>query len=227
MLIHNLLSWAPWTTTTVCAGKIRHHYSQEQTLQRRSKTIWGWDYVFRIMNTIECLHAFAWTWNQKLHFVLLYYRKVSCNLWQGIWAVVDAPTTPLVKLFLLKKSLLKCCGKKSATSCCRCSEILRWTLNPKDREKEDVPGILCGKKSAASLILWIREKKSLQVLVVARICGLLVILLPREKFVVATDPLLDARYREVLACYRTLNPREKFSGICGKKSAAFMLLILR
>jgi hypothetical protein len=62
---------------------------------------------------------------------------------------------------------------------------------------------------------------------VARICCLLVILLPREKFVVATDPLLDARYREVLACYRTLNPREKFSGICDKKSAALMLLILR
>jgi hypothetical protein len=44
---------------------------------------------------------------------------------------------------------------------------------------------------------------------------------------VATDPLLDARYLEMLACYRTLNPTEKFSGICGKKSAALMLLILR
>ncbi len=60
----------------------------------------------------------------------------------------------------------------------------------------------------------------------ARICCL-VILFPREKFVVATDPLLDARYPEVLACDRTLNPREKFSGICGKKSAALMLLTLR
>jgi hypothetical protein len=51
----------------------------------------------------------------------------------------------LVKLFLLKKSFLKCCGKKSATSCCWCSQILKWTLNPKDREKENVPGICCGR----------------------------------------------------------------------------------
>jgi hypothetical protein len=54
------------------------------------------------------------------------------------------------------------------------------------------------------LNLWILEKKSFQVFVVARICCLLVILFPREKFVVATDPLLDARYLEMLACYRTL-----------------------
>jgi hypothetical protein len=133
----------------------------------------------------------------------------------------------LVKLFLLKKSFLKCCGKKSATSCCWCSQILRWTLNPKDREKENVPGIFCGKNLQLHWFSEFERKKSFQVLVVARMCCLLVILLPREKFVVATDPLLFARYREVLACYRTLNPREKFSGICGKKSVALMLLILR
>ncbi len=206
MLIHNLLSWAPWTTTTVCVqarsdiitAKIRHY-------REESRQFGG-----------EIMFAESWTQvNAWLHLHRLEIKTCTlsysatekfpaiCGKKSGL-LVVDAPTTPLVKLFLLKKSFLKCCEKKSATSCWWCFQILRWTLNPKDRETEKFPGTFCGKKSSASLNLWILEKKSFQVFVVARICCLLVILFPREKFVVATDPLLDARYLEMLACYRTL-----------------------
>jgi hypothetical protein len=84
-LIHNLRSWAPWTTTTVCAGNIRHHHSQNQTLQRRSRQFGG-----------EIMFPESWTQvNACMHLheleiknCILSYSAIEKfpAMWQEMWA---------------------------------------------------------------------------------------------------------------------------------------------